>query len=193
MGPGSITHALKVPFEKIGSVARKRNTHHDEQEESLEESPLHGGSVASPQSQSQLPHHLHFPSPIHRSHRELTGPTAIRKPPADHSHRLFRRDAPSLTDEEPRVDREFHIRKLFLKGRVDDGVMKRSVTDGMVTGGFTKGIERQVELEALEKALAKETAFRQQQAEVDRKTLGESQARDRLLQLEEEIYVERVQ
>jgi hypothetical protein len=53
--------------------------------------------------------------------------------------------------------------------------------------------DRHAELLALERALERETAFRDRQAEVERQTIEEEQARARLAQLEDEIYAERSQ
>jgi hypothetical protein len=55
----------------------------------------------------------------------------------------------------------------------------------------TKSVDRQAEVQALESQLSRESAFRERQAEVDRRTQGEIEARERLEQLEKEIYTER--
>lgn len=150
MGPQSLTHALKAPFEKLGSVARhaKRadtapNVHTDD--ESVNRS---------------LPHRrIHVP--------------------------LVKRDVRSAVEDDRQ--RDFHLRKLFLKGqRVPD----RPDVDRMSSGG-AKVHDREAELRALERALLRETAFRERQAEVERQTEQEAEARARLRHLEDEIYAER--
>jgi len=53
--------------------------------------------------------------------------------------------------------------------------------------------DRELELRALQTALARETAFRDRQAEKERLTVLENEARERMRVLEEEIYAERTQ
>lgn len=158
MGPQSLTHALKVPFEKLGSVAR--NTRRADTAP-----PIHTDDESVNRS---LPHRLR--------HGPLTK-LDWRSPAEDE------RQQRDLHDRQ----REFHLRKLFLKGqRLPD----RPDMDRQGSGG-AKVHDRDAELRALERALVRETAFRERQAEAERQTVQEEQARARLRQLEDEIYAER--
>ena len=92
------------------------------------------------------------------------------------SHSMGRRDW--RQDE----NREFHLRKLFLKGQRE--VRKPEIETDKVQ-------DRDEELRLLERTLARETAFRERQVEVERQTAQEAEARERMRHLEDEIYLER--
>lgn len=86
-----------------------------------------------------------------------------------------RRQEPlSVTDDE---HHDFHLRKLFLKGQR----MPEIKTEP----------DKLHEMRALERALQREAAFRQRQAEESRKTQQELEAEERLRKIEQELYEER--
>jgi hypothetical protein len=157
MGPHALSQALKAPFEKLGSVARKQRA---------ETTPY---PVANATDEESL-------DVSHRHHRLLTsGKREWRTPDDDRQ-------------------REFHLRKLFLKGpRSIHRDNRRPDIGGRLTTGGLNGHEhnREFELRALQIALARETAFRERQAERDRQTVMEDEARKRMRVLEDEIYTER--
>jgi len=98
----------------------------------------------------------------------------------------------SNTDEE-RADRDFHLRKMFLKGqRVHplDQVRTIKRSDASET---SRAEGRQAELRHLESALARESAFRESQAEAKRRSQLEAETKERIRQVEGEIYHERSQ
>lgn len=160
MGPHTLSHALKAPFEKLGSVARKQRA---------ETAPYPGANATDEESLVEVSHR-------HRLHR-----------PAGRSH--------WRTPDDDR-QRDFHLRKLFLKGqRSINRDSRRPDVGGRLTTGGMKGHDhdRESELRALQTALARETAFRDRQAEKERLTVLENEARERMRVLEEEIYAERTQ
>lgn len=160
IGPHAIGHALKAPFEKLGSVARKQR-----------------GETFSPQTDEESVdmrrHHL--------------GASTRR------DWRVSERDRERVDDDRQGEQREFHLRKLFLKGQrlaPRSHLHLRPDVDRTPSGGG-KGHDREAELRALQTALARETAFRERQAEKDRQTELERDARERMRVLEDEIYAER--
>ncbi|WWD20266.1 hypothetical protein CI109_104742 [Kwoniella shandongensis] len=188
LGQSSLTHALKQPFEKLSSTTKRQRTmppigRSDRDGESvLDESFSRNDAVSTPVHQIKGSHPM-----VSKASRT----TML----SNHSRQqFFRRHGghESITDDEG--GREFHLRKLFMKGQkvfaLDDGrSVKRSETDL----ARDRRDEREAELYALESALAREAAFRQTQAEATRKTQLEVEARERIKNLETEIYLERVE
>ena len=127
MGPHALSHALKAPFEKLGSVARKQRA---------ETAPYPAANATDEESvvEAQHRHHrLHLPA----------GRSGWRSP-----------------DEEGQ--RDFHLRKLFLKGQrsIHRDLRRPDAGLRMTTGGLREQEHsREVELRALQTALARETAF----------------------------------
>jgi len=160
MGPHAIGHALKAPFEKLGSVARKQRA-----------------ETFSPQTDEES---------VDMRRHHLTAPTR-------RDWRAPERDRERVEDDRQGEQREFHLRKLFLKGQrlaPRSHQHLRPDVDRTSSGGG-KGHDREAELRALQAALARETAFRERQAERDRQTELERDARERMRVLEDEIYAER--
>ncbi|ORY34806.1 hypothetical protein BCR39DRAFT_556311 [Naematelia encephala] len=157
MAPHHPMARLKVPFEKIGSVAKKRT---------------HGDDLVEEQSVQQAPSVKSTVTP-NRNGRDNNP-----RPPRDFA--LFRRDQ-GLTDEE----HQSHLRKLFVKGQRGIDVQPPRLPTQATQD------DRRLELQALERALARETSFRERQDEENRKTQLEVEAKDRIYQVEAEIYAER--
>lgn len=182
---------MKVPFEKLGSAARKQTNAfqhkfppHDEVEDSQNEEAKH-----EPHHHVSL-HHLGHRTTQH-ARRASTAPHPSFQPLAHQHPRLFRREAVGSVTDEERGDREFHLRKLFLKGQrpqLEYARPRRSDASDVA-----KAEQRHIELRHLESALARESAFRQRQAEVDRRTQLEAETRERIALIEGEIYQERLQ
>ncbi|WVR08103.1 hypothetical protein IAU60_005149 [Kwoniella sp. DSM 27419] len=193
LGQGSISHALKQPFEKLSHVAKKRGGLGGDRDEPQEENT---SRHASPH-QSSANHRF---SPIHKGGRLPPTPVGQNANPRLRDQVLFRRQnhpAPeSVTDEEG--NRDFHLRKLFLKGQRVFGSMDEGPRSGVGKKqdgeqAVDKHTAREQELIALEAALMREAAFRERQAEASRQTQLEVEAQERIKTLENEIYAERAQ
>lgn len=175
MGTGSLAQALKVPFEMLGSVAKKPRAG---------TAPYPLGSEGGNESALELT----------ARQTSLPVPSAIVSLRNENSLKQ-KSNGDSITDDD-RPDRESHLRKLFLKGhRVPPFDSRRPYADRMLTGaGGTKGQDRQAELRALDQALVKESVERQrQEAQVAETTRMEDESRARVRELEMEIYTDRAQ
>ncbi|WVQ95991.1 hypothetical protein IAU59_003091 [Kwoniella sp. CBS 9459] len=201
IGQGSITHALKQPFEKLSNVAKKQRTAPPATVEDRAENQDH----AHLRPESRASQHARLTS--HNATPIVSKPSRTTMEPVSSRQRdqgFFRRHnnpvpsnanagPDSYTDEEGAKD--FHLRRLFLKGQrvlasFDDvRLAKRSEADL----ARTRQDERERELEALTAALSRETAFRERQAEATRRTQLELEAQERIKRLEDEIYAERVE
>ncbi|WWC92744.1 uncharacterized protein L201_007703 [Kwoniella dendrophila CBS 6074] len=214
VGQTSLTHALKQPFEKLSHVAKKQRnlsgpsknegeTHHIEHHQSPVQNTARSDSAPSPYASSVQHQNQPFTPMSNRPSRTTINSSA----PRNKENGIFRRYGPtaggaeSFTDEEllSTKDKEFHLRKLFLKGQkvlsssFDIDHSRRSIANSTVDLVTLKQNEREKELLALEAALMRESAFRERQAEASRKTQLEIEARERIRKLENEIYAERVQ
>ncbi|OCF43808.1 hypothetical protein I317_02250 [Kwoniella heveanensis CBS 569] len=201
IGQGSITHALKQPFEKLSNVAKKQRTTQSatagDHAEGLEDTHL--------RPEVRPTHHgrpnNHQGTPITNKASRTTMDSVNSRQRDQGFFRRHNNAAPSVTNAGPdsytdeEGGRDFHLRKLFLKGQrvlasFDDvRLAKRSEADL----ARTRQDERERELEALTAALSRETAFRERQAEATRQTQLELEARDRIQRLEDEIYAERIE
>ncbi|WVW86993.1 hypothetical protein I302_109049 [Kwoniella bestiolae CBS 10118] len=218
VGPTSLTHALKQPFEKLSNVAKKQRNHGPSRDEGetqhIEDTKPrtynHNRSDSAPSPHVMGDtynhhHHHHHHTPMSNKPSRTTVNSSLGR--TRDNNGLFRRHgtpggaAGEFTDEEYSKDKEFHLRKLFLKGQrvlssFDDHTYKlyRRSEASLATNsnGKVKQDEREQELLALEAALLRESAFRERQAEVDRRTQLEIEARERIRKLEGEIYAERV-
>ena len=201
-GPHLLTHALKMPFEKLGSAARKQRilgVHgllpHNEASDSQHESPVR--NEPHPPGLTFRPRHPPVADGSSQSHLPA-GPARLPERQYHQQHQRQRRmrgsdggEGPN-TDEE-RVDREFHLRKLFFKGQRAHTYEDRRITQRSDASEMTKGGGRQAELRHLESAWARESTFRERQAETTRRSQLESETKDRIRQVEAEIYEERLQ
>ncbi|OCF73256.1 hypothetical protein I204_06487 [Kwoniella mangroviensis CBS 8886] len=215
VGPTSLTQALKQPFEKLSHVGKKQRnppgpsrdegeTQHIEDSKIREPNHTHTRSDSAP---SPRVHNGQYHTPMsNKPSRTIVNPSLGRNRDNASSRRHGTPGGTGtggdFTDEEYSKDKEFHLRKLFLKGQkvlssFDDHTNKlyRRSEASLATNKTTKlkQDEREQELLALEAALLRESAFRERQAEVDRKTQLEIEARERIRKLENEIYAERVE
>ena len=203
MGPTSLSHVLKAPFEKFGSVGKRQRSGLPllpiAPDESYD-SPIEGNSSRQdsslhPSLDSKHTHHsiLHAPHHAAQFANRVTSSVTGHKDGIDHGDH-HKTNGGSHTDEDRR-DRESRLRKPFLKGqRAFPLHPRRTEIERMSSGGgLNRPNNRQAELKALQTALTKESAFRERQVEADRKTKLEVETRQRMEQLEEEIYVERSQ
>ncbi|WWC73765.1 uncharacterized protein I206_107737 [Kwoniella pini CBS 10737] len=204
VGQTSLTYALKQPFEKLSNVAKKQRnpapsreegeTHHIEDPRLSDRHNIRKEMIPSPHAAPTQQYHTPMSAKPSR--------TTVNSSMGRTRDNIFRRHGvESFTDEETSKDKEFHLRKLFLKGQkvlssFDDASYKlyrRSEVSLPASGGKIKQDEREQELLALEAALMRESAFRERQAEAHRKTQAELQAQERIRKLENEIYAERVE
>ncbi|WWC95775.1 hypothetical protein V866_002641 [Kwoniella sp. B9012] len=215
VGPTSLTQALKQPFEKLSHVAKKQRnppgpsrdegeTQHIEDSKIRNPNHTHTRSDSAPSPQVN---NGQYHTPMSNKPSRTTVNSSLGR---NRDNAFFRRHGTpggtgtggEFTDEEYSKDKEFHLRKLFLKGQkvlssFDDHTNRlyRRSEASLATNntGKIKQDEREQELLALEAALVRESAFRERQAEVDRKTQLEIEARERIRKLENEIYAERVE
>ena len=195
MGPNALSHALRAPFEKLGSVARKQRsvTHHGVSREDGEESQIDSSPA---RHELQYPHHR----PPHKRHtvngsNHTQAAMAHIRPKEQHQahHQLFFRGSEGAGPDEIRGDYDFHVRKLFLKGQRVLPPDERWALKRSEPSATAKVEQRHFELRHLESALARESAFRERQAEADRKSQLEAETSERIRQVEGEIYLERLQ
>ena len=191
LGQSTLSLALKAPFEKLHSVARKQRTTPVAGHDGVDDA-RHDPWPTQHETSGLLAHqHNHHFLPSKQSPA-----SAARVTPQLQAQQrgLFRRGEAvngSVTDDERR-ERDFHLPKLFLKGQRMQPMDERR-TRASDLSASRKAEDRQSELRHLQSALARETAFRERQAEADRRTHEEEEARDRMRLLEAEIYAERVQ
>nr|XP_018260369.1 uncharacterized protein I303_07287 [Kwoniella dejecticola CBS 10117]OBR82527.1 hypothetical protein I303_07287 [Kwoniella dejecticola CBS 10117] len=198
VGQTSLSHVLKQPFEKLTNVAKKqRNPDASKDEGEILHIEDHRAG-----NRSSILTSPHVASAQHQHHVPMSNKpsrTTVNSSLGRNRDNLFRKHGgESFTDEENSKDKEFHLRKLFLKGQkvlssFDDALYRKSEVSLPPSEGKIKQDEREQELLALEAALMRESAFRERQAEAYRKTQAEVQAQERIRKLENEIYAERVE
>ena len=194
MGPNSLSHVLRAPFEKIGSVALKKHSlHHLSAHEGdiQEDLPsIRRDSPAGPQYGSPLVH-SHQPDPANG----VAFPVRSNPSRPQQHQRLFRRNDThaALNTDDEKADRDFHLRKLFPKGQRTHPMDDRRPNRRNEVPELIKNEGRSAELRHLEDALVRDTDFRERQAEVSRQIQLDSERRERIRQVEKEIYQDRLE
>lgn len=186
MGPQSITHALKLPFEKLGNAARRQLT-----APHLSNSPEDGHNILRRHSPLHLrgsPPSQILPRDVYRRPNKTS---TLPSPKVRETAGLFRRGDAILTDEEHREGpHESQLRKLFLKGGravlPDDRRLRRPESSVQANND-----DRQAELRVLDTQVATESAFRSRQVEVPRRSQLEVDAMARIREVESELYMDR--